>query len=301
MRSARVSVVMSVFNGERTLARAIEGILAQTMGDLEFIIVDDGSTDASADMLASYAARDARIRVIAQENAGLTKALIRGCAAAQAPFIARQDADEYSYPRRLEQQFSSFADDVVVVSSWARAVGPAGEYLFDVKRDGVVVRDRLLHAGISSIMGVQHGTAVFRRDHYAAAGGYRAEFRFAQDLDLWIRLAPRGRFVVVPETLMEFGVSATAITSTRRKEQFALAEIAIAIRNDPSAERVLLQRAAEIGVQPQSSTARDRAKGLYFIASSLRRNGDRKWRQYAWQALRDDPWNIRVWFLLIHP
>jgi glycosyltransferase involved in cell wall biosynthesis len=301
----KVSVVMSAYNGELTLARAIDGILAQTLTDLELIVVDDGSTDRTPAILAEYAARDARIRVLHQENSGLTAALIRGCNAAQAPFIARQDADDWSAPDRFEKQLAAFEDDIVVVSCWARWVGPGGEPLFVTKREGDQLRESLLHADVNTIQGIAgHGTSMFRRDAYLAAGGYRAEFRYAQDMDLWIRMARLGRIAVVPEVLLETAIASGTISARRRADQFALAGIAIALR-DGGDEQTLLARARAIGAERQQTqrgaSASDEAKSLYFIASCLRRNRDARWRGYAKRAVRRDPLHLRSWLLLLKP
>ena len=84
-----VSVVMSVFNGERFLREAVESVLEQTFREFEFIVVDDGSTDQSASILDSYRKSDARVRVYHQENKGLIESLNRGCSLAQGKYIAR--------------------------------------------------------------------------------------------------------------------------------------------------------------------------------------------------------------------
>src|SRR5919197_1200716 len=102
--SPEVSVVMSVYNGAANLRETIDSILNQEGVSLEFIIVNDGSTDESPRILAEYAERDLRINIIRQENQGLTRALIRGCAAAQGTYIARQDTGDISLPGRLIQQ-----------------------------------------------------------------------------------------------------------------------------------------------------------------------------------------------------
>ena len=94
----RLSVVMAVYNGAAKLARTLDSIAAQTMPDYECIVVDDGSTDDTSAILAQRAANDARIRVIRQENQGLTRALIAGCAAARADLIARLDWGDASMP-----------------------------------------------------------------------------------------------------------------------------------------------------------------------------------------------------------
>ena len=102
--SPLVSVVMSVFNGGDYLQTALESVLDQEGVDFEFVVVDDGSTDGSAAKLAEIARRDARVRVIRQENAGLTRALMRGCSEARGDFVARQDGDDLSCAGRLARQ-----------------------------------------------------------------------------------------------------------------------------------------------------------------------------------------------------
>src|SRR5438309_11131114 len=99
-----ISVVMGVYNGASTLAATLDSILGQTEGDFECIVVDDGSTDATAAVLDEYASRDPRIRVIRQANAGLTRALIAGCASARGTYIARHDAGDLSDARRFALQ-----------------------------------------------------------------------------------------------------------------------------------------------------------------------------------------------------
>ena len=100
----RVSVVMPVRDGERFLREALDSTLAQTLDDLELIVVDDGSTDGTPGTLADAAQRDPRVRVERQEPGGLTVALNAGCALAEAALIARMDADDVMLPDRLERQ-----------------------------------------------------------------------------------------------------------------------------------------------------------------------------------------------------
>src|SRR5246127_2844835 len=100
-----ISVVMAVYNSAAVVAEAVDSVLNQTFRDFEFIIIDDGSTDSSGDILRQYAQRDARIRLYAQENCGLIASLNRGCKLAQGRYIARMDADDISLPARFEKQF----------------------------------------------------------------------------------------------------------------------------------------------------------------------------------------------------
>ncbi len=101
-----VSVVMSVYNGERFLREAIESILSQTFRDFEFIIVNDGSTDGTAGILNSYALSDSRVRVFEQENMGQCASDNRGCSLARGKYIARMDSDDVSMRDRLERQIA---------------------------------------------------------------------------------------------------------------------------------------------------------------------------------------------------
>ena len=100
-----ISVVMSIYNGERYLSQTIESILSQENVDMEFIIIDDGSTDSSSELLNDWAKKDKRIRLFAQSNQGLTKALIKGCAVAEGKYIARQDCGDISLPTRRTTRF----------------------------------------------------------------------------------------------------------------------------------------------------------------------------------------------------
>lgn len=111
---------MSVYNGERFLADAIRSILAQSFGDFEFLILDDGSTDSSRSIIAGFAASDSRIRPIIRENRGLIASLNQLLEEARAPLIARMDADDISHPERFSRQISFLAGhpDHGVLGTW---------------------------------------------------------------------------------------------------------------------------------------------------------------------------------------
>ena len=104
MTIPRISVVMSVYNNAPYLAHAIESILTQTLTDFEFLIVNDGSTDGSGDIIDRLAAEDARIKPMHQANAGLIVSLNRMIKEARAPLIARMDGDDVALPERFERQ-----------------------------------------------------------------------------------------------------------------------------------------------------------------------------------------------------
>ncbi|MDQ3279839.1 MAG: glycosyltransferase [Acidobacteriota bacterium] len=294
--NARVSVVMSVYNGAASLAATLDSIVAQTMRDFELIAIDDGSTDVTPQILARYAAADPRIRVITQPNAGLTRALIRGCAEAGAPVIARHDCGDVSHPERLAKQLALLEQGHVVTGTAARFVSHEGDTLYFARGDGDEVRHSLLHDDPVRIHGIVHATAMFRRDAYLAAGGYRAEFRTAQDLDLWIRLAPLGTFVVTEEVLYEALFDARSISGSSRESQVRLTEIAVALRDGGDA-RTLLAEAA--GVRKGSITRGGEAAALYFIAKCLLDQKNTNGRRYLWRAVKRNPLHWRSWFWLL--
>lgn len=288
----KLSVVMAVFNGAATLAATLDSILAQSERDFELIVVDDGSTDATPAILASHS--DARMRVITQPNAGLTRALIRGCAEARAEAIARHDCGDRSHPERFARQLA-LLENATVVSCATRFVDPDGDLLYIARADGEEVRRSLLNDDATRIHALpHHGSAMFRYDAYARAGGYRAEFRVAQDLDLWIRLAQDGgTFAIADQVLYDAMVDVRSISGVAREAQVALTEIAVALRDG----RGTLDSAAAVG--PARVTPRGEAAALYFIGKCLLQQRNRKGLRYLREAVRKDPRHWRAWMSLV--
>ena len=291
----KISVVMSVYNGARGLDATMQSLFAQTERDFELIVVDDGSTDETPAILAGY--RDSRLRVVTQTNTGLTGALIRGCAESRGEVIARQDCGDLSHPERFARQLALIREGHVLVSCATRYMTSEGDPLYVADLDGEEVRRSLLHDPPSRIHGIpSHPSAMFTREAYLAAGGYRPQFRTAQDLDLWIRLARLGTIGIVHEVLLDVVVEARGISGTARPSQVRLTEIAVALR-DGSDEAELLAEAGRVGLSP--ITRRAEAAGLYFIGKCLHRQGNPKWRRYVRDATRRDPLHLRAWASLI--
>src|SRR4051794_29608800 len=119
----KVTVLLAVYNGERYLREAIDSILGQTFQDFEFLIINDGSTDSTREIILSY--HDPRIRLVDNEdNIGQTRSLNRGLALAAGQFVARQDADDISEPERLASQvaFLEIHPEVVLLGTWYRKI-----------------------------------------------------------------------------------------------------------------------------------------------------------------------------------
>lgn len=298
----KISVVMAVYNGEATLHPTIHSILGQTERDFELIIVNDGSTDRTLDIVRSY--DDPRIRVVSQKNAGLTRALVKGCAEATGEYIARHDCGDISLPSRLARQRETLDQNaaVVFVSCWTDVVGPGGEPLFTMRGTGRAVT-ALGVIDLTSPNGTvdgptHHGSVMFRRATYEEVGGYRPQFYYGQDWDLWYRLAELGLFVMEPEVLYTAAVTPDSISSRSRRAQMRIAELsqdALRARCRGSSESSTLEAAS--AVVRGTGTSR-RAAGLYFIGEALRRRGDARSRGYFIKAIADTPWALRSWIRL---
>lgn len=301
-----VSVVMSVYNGAAHLRETIDSILSQEGVSLEFVIVNDGSTDQSSQILGEFSDRDVRVRIIHQENQGLTKALITGCAAAKGYYIARQDVGDISLPDRMARQlnFIKGYPDCGFVSCGTRFVGPRGELLFDVNQTAEDATTRLLTLDPFVLRGPSsHPSTIFSRALYERVGGYRSSFYFAQDLDLWIRLAEQGKHLVMPDLLYQASISVVSISGLYRREQVELTRLILEstrLRRIGMNDDAILQKAAAIRPSTQRSNNRlTRARALYFIGACLRKRRDPKASDYFIDALRTYPLHLKSFAKLL--
>jgi GT2 family glycosyltransferase len=201
-----ISVAMSVYDGERFLALAIESILAQTFTDFEFLILNDGSKDGSQAIIDSYAAQDPRIRAIHRENRGLVASLNQLLDEAKAPLVARMDCDDICLPTRFEQQIAFMADhpDYGVVGTWSADIDEAGEPYSLGGLDHPVDHSAFLYSIKNSGPLLCHPSVMMRRDLVRSVGGYHTAFKHCEDYDLWLRLASVTKMCSVPVRLVQY-------------------------------------------------------------------------------------------------
>lgn len=216
-----ISVLMPVYNGERYLAVAIESILAQTHTRFEFVIVDDGSTDATPEILASYAARDPRIRVYRHPNCDQPRTLNRGLALARHDWVAILDHDDISLPLRLERQLEALArhPEARVIGCYAIEINAAGREL-RLRNSGptTVAAFRALHsAGLR--VPLVHPSVLMHRPTILELGGYDPAFGSSADTELWTRVADRHPIIVVPEPLVYYRIHGQSMSFNRMFEQ----------------------------------------------------------------------------------
>ena len=199
MSAPAVSVLMAVRDGAPWVAEAVRSVLAQTLADLELIVVDDGSTDATPHVLAEM--RDPRLLVERHAPEGLARALNRALAAARAPLVARLNADDVALPERLARQaaFLAARPEVGVLGSAAREVNGDGREVRVVRPP---VDDAALRRALIRRNPMVHSTVTMRRALLERVGGYDPGFAVAQDYDLWIRLAGVTRLANLPDPLV---------------------------------------------------------------------------------------------------
>lgn len=196
----RVSVIIPVYNRAIFVGAAIESILAQTFADFELIVIDDGSTDATPEMVRSFA--DPRIRLVGHEcNLGIPAARNSGLAAARGEYVATLDSDDIAHPKRLERQvaFLDAHPDHALVGSWTTDMDENGRPLGKIRRKPTRpadVRAKLLFGGSITNSTIMGRTEILRRY------GYREEFRVRQDYDLFVRVSERYPIANLPEALV---------------------------------------------------------------------------------------------------
>ena len=221
-----VTVLMPVYNAERFVAQTLDSVLAQTFGDFEFVIINDGSTDRSPEILRDYARRDDRIRLVSRPNTGYVVALNEGLGLARGRFVARIDADDLADPRRLELQVARMdaEPDLVALGSNAWAIDEDGRMLGDY--DVPLAHEQIEAAHLKGSSSIHHPAVMLRPEAVKGVGGYRREFMPCEDFDLWLRLGEVGRLANLPEKLLTKRLFAgSAVGTTLAKQEKLVKQI----------------------------------------------------------------------------
>ena len=219
-----LSVLMAVRNGGACLQDSLRSITSQTFTDWEMVIVDDASTDGSAEAVAQWASRDSRVRVIANSvNKGQTACLNEGLAACRGTWVARQDADDLSHRERFSRQLAYVRNhpSTVLLGTCGILIDASG------KRTGLldVPRGRDAIAWCAPFLNpFLHTAALFHRDTVSRAGGYDESYRIAQDYELWTRLAAEHDTANLPRRLVSYRNTENSLSRSGRETAFAEAD-----------------------------------------------------------------------------
>jgi cellulose synthase/poly-beta-1,6-N-acetylglucosamine synthase-like glycosyltransferase len=269
-----VSVLMPCYNAQETVDDAVRSIMQQTLGNLELIAVDDGSTDSTPDRLRDWAGRDPRIRVLSLSHRGIIEALNAGLVACTTGLIARMDADDRSHPERLARQVQFLVEhpELAVVSCFVKAF-PGDqvqegfrryvEWLNSLDTPELIARDIFVESPLA------HPSAMIRADWLKRVGGYQ-EHSWPEDYDLWLRMHIEGaQFGKVSEALLDWREDPDRLTRTDGRysvENFLRAK-AHYLCQGPLAEReaVVVWGAGQMGRRISKHLERGGAKLVAFV------------------------------------
>lgn len=219
MTAPPLSILLAVRNEQQHLPAALTSLFRQSFRDWELVAVDDGSQDATGEILAAAARKDGRVRVVTLPAVGLVAALNHGLQECRAPLVARMDGDDICHPERLARQIALLRQrpEIGLVACGIRHF-PQPQ-ISDGLRAYAAWQNQLLdHATILRDLYVEspfaHPAVMFRRELVVAAGGYR-DLGWAEDYDLWLRLAARGvEFARLPQQLLFWRDRPTRLTRT---------------------------------------------------------------------------------------
>lgn len=294
-----ISVVMSVYKNADHVHKTISSVLTQTGVDFDFIIISDGADDDVIDVINQFS--DPRITLLEQPNQGLTKALIYACEYVKSDFIARIDAGDIMVQSRLLVQSTLLSDqpNIGIVTSWVRVTTEEGYFLYDVKQTSQSLEQSLRGTSVGELRSMFHASVMFRRSVYRHVGGYRKQFYFSQDCDLWTRMIENCNVAVIPESLTVGLFSANGLSGNHASKQQVLSQLiarANRLRQQGDSDSSILSEAQSI--KPGSSagkSSKNNFRGYYFIAKILYDNRSKFAKRYWYTAFKAQPLNYKVW------
>jgi glycosyltransferase involved in cell wall biosynthesis len=218
-----ISVIIPAYNGEKTITKTIESVLNQTFTDFEIIVINDGSQDATLDIINSL--KDFRLKVFSYSNAGQAVSRNRGFSHSSGEFIAFLDADDLWIPTKLEAQLKALQDNpqAAVAYSWSDFIDEKGEFLRGASRStlsGDVYAKLLLTDFLDN-----GSNPLIRRQALIEVGGFDETLTPAEDWDMWLRLAARYHFVLVPAPQILYRLSANSESSNLLRMESACVRV----------------------------------------------------------------------------
>jgi glycosyltransferase involved in cell wall biosynthesis len=275
-------------------------VLAQTYQDFEVVVVDDGSTDATLSILRSYERRDPRFRILSRPNTGICGALNDGLKLCRGEFVARTDADDVVYPNRLETQVRYLREHPECVAVGARVMKTCSEnlplYESELPVDHAEIERLLLRGDGQAII---QGVTLFRRQAMLEVGGYRDEYRYIEDIDLFLRLARVGRLANLPMSLMTYRQHLGSINHTRRLDQHRRLEKLL--QEMHQARGLKMPPLPPLGQPVEQYPA---TMAMQWAWNALGRGQIVAARRHLWRAVRLRPFSLRTlelaWSVLLN-
>ena len=210
-RTPLISIIMPAYNAEKHIEEAIYSILIQTYSNFELIIINDGSTDKTQEIIDKYTKKDSRIKTMKQKNAGVVAAANRAASLAHGEYITRHDADDISFPTKLSDYLATLEKEpsAVLVSGNIEVINDSGEFIY---KDYIPPTDEDIKRALLIYNPLANGATLIKKSFFDKVGGYSDVF--AEDLDLWIKLYDKGRFVSTGTFVYRWRISPNGLTSS---------------------------------------------------------------------------------------
>lgn len=214
---------MSAYNAQKYIRETIESVLCQTFNDFEFIIINDGSTDTTEDIVKQF--QDSRIILISQENQGLSKSLNRGLNLSKGKYIARIDADDICYPERFEKQYKFMQENpnYVLCGSYSNVISEVGEFIFTARE--IPLSDTEIRNKINEKNCFYHPSTFYKREQALQIGGYYEPIKqYFEDYMFFYQLIKLGKAINIPEPLIKYRITPGSLSHDSNRKYRALAK-----------------------------------------------------------------------------
>ncbi|EDX76693.1 glycosyl transferase, group 2 family protein [Coleofasciculus chthonoplastes PCC 7420] len=287
-----ISVIIPLYNSETTIQETIQSVLSQTFSDLELIIINDGSTDSSLEIVSQI--QDPRLQVFSYPNGGLAVSRNRGLSHASSEYISFIDADDLWTPDKLELQLKALTKNpqAAVAYSWSNCIDESSQFL----RPGChITANGNVFAQLLLVNFLENGSnPLIRRQALSEVGNFDESLPAAQDWDMWLRLAAKFHFVAIPKPQILYRVSAQSMSTNVLQLERASLQVM---------ERALAQASESCDDLKKPSRA-NLYKYLTFKAlegSSVPERGLTAAR-FLWQSLINDPTLLKtrvIWKVLL--
>lgn len=218
-----ISVVIPAYNSTKTIKATIDSVLNQTFNNFELIVINDGSTDSTLDIISQF--QDSRIKVFSFENAGGNVSRNRGLHKAVGAFVSFLDADDLWTPDKLASQLKALQDnaDAKVAYSWTDYIDENGKLL--VSGNHITVNGDVYERLLVSNFLENGSNPLIHREALVELGGFDESLKAAQDWDMWLRLAAKYSFVCVPTVQILYRVSTNSLSSNLARQEKACLQV----------------------------------------------------------------------------
>lgn len=290
-----ISVLLPVYNAERYLCLAVESILAQTFGDFELIVINDGSTDGSLEILRHYEAQDQRVRLISRPNTGYVAALNEMIGMANGHFLARMDSDDIAMPDRFHRQlvYLNANARIVAAGSHFEIIDDRGRRLHvqRVPLDNRTIQDLAIRGHTP----ICHPCVMMRTDAVLAAGRYDPAMEPAEDLDLFLRLGEIGELANIDSVLMKYRLHDASVSESRAEKQIDRMREAVCRAGERRGVSASFE--GDDGWRPTPDRASQYRYSLKYGWWAFNIDEFETATFYAWKAIRTMPWRFGGWNL----